>query len=63
MTSVSTQQPTRRSAISIVVSKITRLTAVVIVIVLSGFVLSSADGYFKPDLVARIFVSRPMPGP
>jgi len=29
------------------------------VIVLSGFVLVSAEGYFKPEHVARIFASPP----
>ena len=61
MTSVSTPRTTRRSAILLMVSKITRLTALVAVIILSGFVLVSAEGYFKPEHVARIFASPPMP--
>ena len=61
MTSVSTPRTTRRSAILLMVSKITRLTALVAVIMLSGFVLVSAEGYFKPEHVARIFTSPPMP--
>lgn len=55
MTSISNSPTTRRSAIWIIVSKIA------IVIALSGFVLVSAEGYFDPDHVARIFVSPPTP--
>jgi hypothetical protein len=61
MTSISSSPTTRRSAIWMVVSKIASVAALFTVIVLSGLVLVSAEGYFDPDHVARIFVSPPTP--